>query len=102
MPTPSDHPIPVLWQQRAQLQPLLDRYGPRVFGKALARLSDLEHSRTGCHQIAALMMALTDFQEWYDYADFYVSLGPDDPVLASCLEELRALHLFSIDIEDGD
>jgi hypothetical protein len=96
MQTPSDHPIPFLWQQREQLKPLLDRYGPRVLGKALARLSDLEHSRTGCHQIAALMMALSDFQQWCDHFDFYISLGPDDPTLASCLEELRVLHLLPV------
>ena len=88
MQTPSDYPIAFLWQQRAQLRPLLDQYGARVLGKALARLHDLEHSRTGCHQIAALMMALTDFQNWYDYADCYSSLGPDDPAVVTCL--LRA------------
>jgi hypothetical protein len=92
MQTSSDHPIPFLWQQREQLRPWLDRYGARVLGKALARLSDLEHSRTGCHQIAALMMALTDFQEWYDYSDFYISLGPDDPAVATCLKGLQSLH----------
>jgi len=102
MKTPSANLIPTLWQQRAQLQPLLDRYRPRVLGKALSRLSDFEHSRTGCHQIAALIMALTDFQEWYDYADFYVSLGPDDPALARCLEELRDPHLLSSSVEEKD
>jgi hypothetical protein len=100
MQTPSDQPIRSLWQQREQLRPLLDRYGPRVLGKALARFSELDHSRTGCHQIAALMMALTDFQKWYDYSDFYISLGPDDLAVATCLEELRSLHLLSR--EDGE
>jgi hypothetical protein len=100
MQTPTDNPIASLWKQRAPLQSLLDVYGPRVLGKALARQSDLEHSRTGCHQIAALMMALTDFQHWYDYADFYLSLGPDDPMVATCLQELRALHLLAKDDDD--
>jgi len=96
MQTQSDHPIPLLWQQRDQLKPLLERYGPRVLGKAVARFSDLEHSRTGCHQIAALMMALTDFQHLYDYLDFYISLGPDDPTLASCLKELQSLSILPV------
>ena|SRR5215813_4622225 len=100
MQTPTDHPIASLWQHREQLRPLLDRYGARVLGKALARLSGLEHSRTGCHQIAALMMALTDFQEWLDYADFYLSFGPDDPAVVTCLEYLRALHLHPKDAQD--
>ena len=89
-----------LWHQCEQLASFLDRYGPRVLGKALARCSELDHSRTSCHQIVALMMALTDLQEWFDYADFYISLGPDDPAVATCLEELRDLHLLSKD--DGN
>src|SRR5690349_10659270 len=100
MQAPSAHPIPALWQQCEPLRPLLDRYGPRVLGKALARFTDLDHSRTGCHQIAALIMALTDFQEWFDYADFYISFGSDDPAVATCLEELQALHLRSTKDED--
>ena|SRR6266516_2610713 len=95
MQTPSDNPISFLWQQREQLRPFLDRYGARVLGKALAQLAVLEHSRTSCHQLAALMMALTDFQEWYDYADFYISLRANGPAEAACLEELRAFHLLS-------
>jgi hypothetical protein len=95
MQTPSPDPIPFLWQQREQLRPLLARYGARALGKAIAQLSGLDHSRTFCHQLAALMMALTDFQEWYDYADFYISLGANDPAESTCLEELRALQLLS-------
>jgi hypothetical protein len=79
---------------------LLTRYGVRVLGKALAQLAALEYSRTGCHQLAALIMAFTDFQEWFDYADFYISLGPDDPAVATCLDGLRALHLLSKEDED--
>jgi hypothetical protein len=100
MQTPSPDPIPFLWQQREQLRPLLARYGARVLGKAIAQLSRLDHSRTACHQLAALKMALTDFQEWYDYADFYISLRANDPAEATCLEELRALHLLSRENED--
>ena len=100
MQTPSPDPIPFLWQQREQLRPLLDRYGARVLGKAIAQLGGLEHSRTGCHQLAALMMALTDFQEWYDYADFYISLGEQHPSVALCVEELQICISFSR--EDAD
>jgi hypothetical protein len=100
METPSPDPIPVLWQQRAQLRPLLARYGARVLGKVIAQLSGLDRSRTSCHQLAALMMALTDFQAWYDYADFYLSLRANDPAEATCLEELRALHRLSTGDED--
>src|SRR4030095_3860339 len=96
MQTRADNPIPSLWQHREQLRPLLTRYGARVLGKALAQLAALEHSRTSCHQLAALMMALTDFQEWYNYGNFYISLGEQDPTVALCREELRALHLLSI------
>jgi hypothetical protein len=46
------------------------------------------------------MMALTDFQEWFDYSDFYISLGPVDPAVATCLEELRVLYLLSRKDED--
>jgi hypothetical protein len=95
MQTPSSDPIPFLWQHREQLRPLLSRYGARVLGKALAQLGGLEYSRTACHQLSALMMALTDFKEWFDYADFYISLGEQDPAVALCVEELRALHLLS-------
>jgi len=41
------------------------------------------------------MMALTDFAEWFDYTDSYLSLGAQDPAVALCVEELRALHSFS-------
>jgi hypothetical protein len=95
MQTPTANPIPFLWHRREELKPLLTQYGARGLGKALARFTDLDHSRTGCHQMAALMMALTDFQQWFDYADFYLSLGPDDPAVAMCLEELQTLHLLS-------
>src|SRR5712691_10546742 len=95
MQTPSLDPIPSLWQQREQLRSLLARYGAPVLGKAIAQLSGLDHSRTACHQLSALMMALTDFKEWFDYADFYISLGEQDTVVALCVEELRALHLLS-------
>ena len=85
---------------RKQLRPLLAWYGARALGKAIAQLSGLDRSRTSCYQLAALMMALTDFQEWYDYADFYVSLGEQEPAVALCVEELRTLHLLSR--EDAD
>jgi hypothetical protein len=96
MQTPSPDPIPFLWQKREQLKPLLARYGARSLGKAIAQLSGLDHSRTSCHQLAALMIALTDFQEWFDYADFYISLGEQDAAVALCVEELRVLRLLSI------
>ena len=95
MQIPSDDLIPFLWQQREQLKPLLAQYGAQVLGKAIAQLGGLDHSRTSCHQLAALMMALTDFQKWFDYADFYISLGEQDTVVALCVEELRGLHLLS-------
>jgi hypothetical protein len=67
----------------------------RGLGKAIAQHNGLDHSRSSCHQLAALMMALTDFAEWFDYTDSYLSLGAQDPAVALCVEELRALHFFS-------
>ncbi len=90
-----DHkePIPKLWQQRAQLKPLCDYYGARVLGKALAQQYALDASRTACHKLAALLTALTDFREWYDYADFYIAFDVDEPAVTACLRELRGLNL---------
>jgi hypothetical protein len=86
-------PIPFLWQQREQLKPLCDHYGARVLGKALAQHYALDASRTACHKLAALLTALTDFREWYDYADFYVSFDAGSPAVTACLRELRRLNL---------
>jgi hypothetical protein len=100
MQTPSPDPIPSLWQQREQLRPLLVRYGAWVFGKAIAQFRGLEHSRTGCHQLATLMMALTDFQKWFDYADVYLYFGSTGSSRCSLVEELRVMHLFPREDED--
>jgi hypothetical protein len=85
--------IPKLWQQRTQLKPLCDHYGARVLGKALAQHYALDASRTACHKLAALLTALTDFREWYDYADFYVAFDVDEPAVTACLRELQGLNL---------
>ena len=85
--------IPLLWQQRDAVRPLFARYGARVLGRALARQYGLRDSRTACHRLAAFIMALTDFREEYDYSDFYVSLGTDDPAVGQCIRELQALRL---------
>jgi hypothetical protein len=84
-----EDPIPKLWQQREQLKPLCDYYGARVLGKALAQQYALDASRTACHKLAALLTALTDFREWYDYLDFYVSFDDEEPAVTACLRELR-------------
>ena len=86
-------PIPFLWQQREQLKPLYDRYGARVLGKALAEYYALATSRTACHKLATFLTALTDFREWYDYLDFYVSFDEEEPAVTTCLRELQALNL---------
>lgn len=86
-----DEPIPLLWRQRERLMPLLEAYGARVLGNALAQRFDLEQSRTSCHMLAALMMALTNFDETYDYLDFYVSLAAEDPAVVSCLHDLQGI-----------
>ena len=88
-----EDPIPKLWQQREQLKPLCDYYGARVLGKALAQQYALDASRTACHKLAALLTALTDFREWYDYADFYVSFDAEEPAVTACLRELQGLNL---------
>ena len=85
--------IPFLWQQREQLKPFYDHYGARVLRKALAKQYALETSRTACHKLAALLTALTDFREWYDYADFYVSFDAEEPAVTACLRELQGLNL---------
>jgi hypothetical protein len=82
-----------LWQQREQLKPLYERYGARVLGKALAEQFALATSRTACHKLAAFLTALTDFWEWYDYLDFYVSFDEEEPAVTTCLRELRELNL---------
>lgn len=86
-----DDTIPFLWRQREQLMPLLETYGARVLGNALAQRFDLEQSRTSCHMLAALMMALTNFDETHDYLDFYVSLAAEDPAVVSCLHDLQGI-----------
>ena len=86
-----DEPIPLLWRKRERLMPLLEAYGARVLGSALAQRFDLEQSRTSCHMLAALMMALTNFDETYDYLDFYVSLAAEDPAVVSCLHDLQGI-----------
>ena len=70
-------PIPRLWQRRELLAPLLSRYGAYILDKALTRRLALETSRSACSKLAALMMALTDFREWYSYSDFYIPLIAD-------------------------
>jgi hypothetical protein len=89
-----DDPIPSLWQQRERLSPLLTTYGAHILGRALARRFGLESSRTACHKLAALMMALTDFHEGYNYLDFYISFRAEDDKLADCLRELETLDLI--------
>jgi hypothetical protein len=89
-----EDPIPCLWQQREQLKPFYDHYGAHVLGKALAKQYALETSRTACHHLAALLTPLTDFREWYDYADFYVSFDAEEPAVTACLRELQGLNLW--------
>lgn len=89
----TNDPIPRLWRQRDLLDPLLTKYGARVLGKALAKHFGLDTSRTACEKLAALMMALTGFETFFTYSDFYISLAAEDPAVADCLRELQGIGL---------